>query len=191
MATALQPARITHNLPDLDTEHLKLRKLNIGDVSAIHEYASDPEVASHTSWDVHRSQEDTRQYVNTLLQRQELGLAAIWAITEKGGDGRLIGECGFRTISPESARAEIVFVLNRKHWGKGYMSQATHAVLKFAYGTMGLNRVEALVDGEDIATMRVLKRSEMRLEGTMRQAVRVRGAYRDAKLFAGLRSEFK
>ena len=190
MATALPPARITQNLPALDTEHLKLRKLNIGDVAAIHEYASDPEVTSRTTWEMHRSLDDTRQYVNSLLQRQDLGLAAMWAITEKGGDGRLIGECGFRSISPENGRAEIVFVLNRKFWGKGYMSEATHAVLKHAYGPMGLNRVEALVDGDDLATMRVLKRNEMRLEGTMRQAVRVRGAYRDAKLFAGLRSEF-
>lgn len=190
MATALQPAQVTQNLPTLETEHLKLRKITIGDVGAIHEYASDPEVTSRTTWDAHRSIDDTRQYVNTLLQRQDLGLAAAWAITEKGGDGRLIGECGFRSISPENGRAEIIFILNRKFWGKGYMSEATHAVLKCAYGPMGLNRVEALVDGEDLATMRVLKRNEMRLEGTMRQAVRVRGAYRDAKLFAGLRSEF-
>lgn len=190
MATALQSARITHDLPALDTQSLKLRKINIGDVAAIHEYASDPEVTSRTTWDTHRSLDDTRHYVNSLLQRQDLGLAAVWAITEKDGDGRLIGECGFRTISPESGRAEIVFILNRKFWGKGYMSEATHAVLKCAYGPMGLNRVEALVDGEDLATMRVLKRNEMRLEGTLRQAVRVRGAYRDAKLFAGLRSEF-
>ncbi len=189
MATPLQ-ARAT-DLPTLDTAQLKLRKITPADVAAIHEYASDPEVTSRTTWDVHHSLEDTRQYVNTLLQRQELGLAAIWAITEKAGDGRMIGECGFRSISPENGRAELVFVLNRKFWGKGYMSEATHAVLKYAYGPMGLNRVEALVDGEDTATMRVLKRNEMRLEGTMRQAVRVRGAYRDAKLFAGIRSEFR
>ncbi len=191
MATALPTVRITHDLPALETEHLKLRKISIGDISAIHAYASDPEVTTRTTWDLHRSIDDTRQYMNTLLQRQELGLAAIWAVTEKNGDGQLIGECGFRSISPEHGRAELVFVLNRKYWGKGYMSQATHAVLKFAYGPMGMNRVEALVDGEDIATMRVLKRNEMRLEGTMRQAVRVRGGYRDAKLFAGIRSEFR
>lgn len=191
MATALQSARITQDLPTLETEHLKLRKINIGDVQAIHEYASDAEVTSRTTWDVHRSVEDTRQYVNNLLQRQQLGLSAIWAITEKGGTGRLIGECGFRAIAAENGRAEIVFVLGRNYWGKGYMSEATHAVLKYAYGTLGLNRVEALVDGDDLATMRVLKRNEMRLEGTMRQAVRVRGAYRDAKLYAGLRSEFR
>jgi ribosomal-protein-alanine N-acetyltransferase len=177
-------------LPTLRTARLTLRQLHKDDVDAMFEYTSDPEVTLYTVWELHRSKEDTREFLEAMLQKQEIGMSAMWGVVETES-GKLIGNCGMKAVMPEHGRAELAFALNRKYWGKGYMSEAAHAVVQATFTRLGMNRVEAITDGENAATVRVLKRVGMIFEGIMRQAVRMRGAYRDAKLYSVLKSEFR
>ena len=57
--------------------------------------------------------------------------------------------------APEHARAELGYVLSREHWGKGLMPEALRAVIRFSFGRMGLNRVEARCIAENTASARV------------------------------------
>jgi [ribosomal protein S5]-alanine N-acetyltransferase len=183
-------ARTMRELPTLHTARLTLRQLRRDDVDAVYEYTSDPQVTQYTIWDLHRTREDTRHFLDSLSRQQEIGRSAMWGI-EESASGKLIGNCGFGSIIPEHARAELSFALNRQFWGKGYMSEAAHAAVQAAFNRLGINRVEALSDGENAATVRVLKRVGMIFEGIMRQGVRMRGAFRDAKVYSVLKSEFR
>ena len=188
---ACAPALTRSELPLLNTSRLYLRQICPTDVDAMFEVASDPEVTAHTTWEVHRSKHDTQRFVERVLDQQRIGMSAIWAIEEKHTDGKLIGYCGFKVIIEEHARAELVFALAKCHWGKGFMTEATKEVLRYGFTRMALNRIEAIVDGENVATVRVLKRENMAFEGIMREGVKVRGAYRDAKLYAALKKDFQ
>ena len=44
-----------HDLPELETGRLLLRKLRMTDAQDMYEYSRDPEVARHVLWDAHTS----------------------------------------------------------------------------------------------------------------------------------------
>ena len=70
------------------------------------------------------------------------------------------------------------------------MAEALKALLAFAYGPLQLNRVWSRVDPDNMNTIRVLKRSGWQFEGLLREDMKVRGRYRDVKLYSLLKREF-
>jgi len=65
------------------------------------------------------------------------------------------------------------------------------AVLNYAFGKVGLNRVQADVFDGNIASERVLKKCGMQLEGIARQKYYKNGRFIDAAQYAVLRSDFR
>ncbi|MET7304663.1 GNAT family protein [Embleya sp. NPDC005575] len=59
------------------------------------------------------------------------------------------------------------------------------------FSTVGLHRVWAGHEPDNAASGRVLKRSGMYLEGTRRQDVFLRGAWRDTIVYAALAPEWQ
>jgi len=100
-----------------------------------------------------------------------------------------VGACGFVGWSPEHARAEMGYVLNRRYWGRGLVLEAVRAMISFGFERMDLNRVEARCVAENTASARVMEKAGMAYEGTLRQREFLKGVYRDMKLYAILRGE--
>jgi ribosomal-protein-alanine N-acetyltransferase len=75
--------------------------------------------------------------------------------------------------------------------GKGICSEAVVLGLRFAFRTLGLNRVYAHVFPGNAASARVLEKAGFTFEGILRKSARHRGRYRDNQLYSILRSEFK
>ena len=69
------------------------------------------------------------------------------------------------------------------------MAEAVRAMIRFGFGRMGLNRVEARCAAENAASARVMEKAGMSHEGTLRQREFLNGAYRDMKLYAILRKD--
>ena len=152
-------------------------------------YASDPEVSRYTLWDTHRSIEDSRAFLELVLGKDERGEdPADWGIVYKG-DRRFVGACAI-LINAEHARAELGYALSREYWGRGLVPEAVRAMIAFGFEKMDLNRIEARCMVENIASARVMEKAGMTYEGTLRQREFIKGAYRDMKLYAILRSEF-
>jgi ribosomal-protein-alanine N-acetyltransferase len=179
------------NLPELETERLLLRKMRLEDAQAMFAYASDPEVTRYVLWDTHRSVQDTESFLNFATEGYERGDFGGWGVVLKD-DGVFIGTCGIDAgYSPEHARAELGYVLSREHWGKGLMPEAVRAVIRFGFGRMELNRIEARCIAENTASARVMEKAGMTYEGTLRQREYIKGAYRDMKHYAILRREYR
>ncbi len=71
------------------------------------------------------------------------------------------------------------------------MPEAVRAMIAFGFESMGLNRMEARCIAENAASARVMEKSGMTYEGTLRQREFIKGVYRDMKLYAILRSEYR
>ena len=93
--------------------------------------------------------------------------------------------------APEHARAELGYVLSRKLWGRGLMPEAVRAVVRFGFGRMELNRIEARCIIENAASARVMEKAGMTCEGTLREREFIKGAYRDMRLYSILRREYR
>jgi [ribosomal protein S5]-alanine N-acetyltransferase len=93
--------------------------------------------------------------------------------------------------APEHARAEMAYVLARSHWGRGLMTEAVRAVIRFGFERMGLNRIEARCISENAASARVMEKAGMTYEATFRQREFIKGEYRDMKVYSVLRREWE
>ena len=189
LRTVVEVREVLKDLPTLETERLILRKMVLNDAEAVFAYASNSEVSRYTLWETHRSIEDSRAFLEFATQKYENGGEPDWGIVYRG-NGCLVGACGLVNWEAEHARAEVGFVLSREYWGRGLMSEAVRAILRFGFERMNLNRIEARCIAENAASARVMEKAGMVYEGTLRQREYIKGAYRDIKLYAILKKGF-
>lgn len=190
MRRRARSGRFAGGPPRLETERLILRALTPDDAAAIFAYASDPEVARYVVWEAHRSVKDAEAFLDLTMGRYASGEASDWGMVYKG-DGRLIGTSGFVAREPEHARAEVGCVLHRGYWGMGLAAEALGAMISFGFERMGLNRIEGRCIAENMASARIMEKAGMVYEGTMRQREFMKGEYRDMKLYAILKDEYR
>jgi len=176
------------DLPSLETPRLILRRLLMEDAGDIFAYASDHAVARTVTWEPHRSIEDSRAFVQTMLRRYERGEVANWGM-ELRETGRIIGTCGYILWNTTHDSAEIAYALGRPWWNRGLMTEALRAVLEFGWRRMGLHRIEAHCRTDNPGSERVMQKLGMRLEGVNRGALRMKGVYVDLKHYAILRDD--
>lgn len=188
--TILKPEELFKNLPYLETERLKLRRLSAHDSGDVFEYASVPEVSEYVSWTPHRTIADSKSFLKHMLFQYEKGIPSSWAIILKEND-KLIGTGGYHWWSTEHSKAELGYVISNKYWNKGYMTEALRKILRFGFETMELERIEARCFVENIASERVMQKCGMKLEGILRSSLYVKGAFRDFKLYSILKSEYQ
>ncbi len=178
------------DLPQLETERLILRRLRLEDAQDVFDYASNPEVARYVSFEQHKSVDDAIAFLNMVVSSYEdtATKAWTWGIVLKE-NGKLIGSCGIWG-KPEHARAEIGYVIGQPYWGRGLVSEAVREVIRLGFDNLGLNRIEARCDPENIGSARVMEKSGMTYEGILREQTFIKGRYWDWKLYSILRREY-
>ncbi len=103
----------------------------------------------------------------------------------------LIGNCGLFNISAKNHSAEFGIVIGEKEcWGKGYGTDATRAMLRFAFQELNLNRVGLMVFSFNVRAIRAYEKAGFVQEGCLRQALFREGAYHDEVLMSVLREEW-
>lgn len=172
--------------PTLRAERLLLRPFTGTDAERTGELAGDREI-SDTAIRIPYPYfpELARAWIATHQAEWETGRSVSFAITLEGS-GELIGAVGL-TLDRENRSAELGFWIGRPYWGMGYASEAARAVVRFAFEELALNRVWAYHLVRNEASRRVLEKTGLRHEGTLRQAVYHRGRYEDVAVFARLR----
>ena len=82
-------------------------------------------------------------------------------------DGPLFGDCALRTSRRNPCRGELGFTFARANQGRGYAGEAAAAVLAYAFGTLGMERVEATIDARNSRAERLLERLGLLFQGTL------------------------
>lgn len=170
-------------------DHLRLRRPLVSDVDAIYEYGSDPEVARYADWPVRTSKEGMKESILNRQRQWESGEEYHWVMTLLDED-RAIGGV---SCCVEGETAEIGFLLHRRHWSKGFATEASHAVLEWALSLPGIQKVWATCDTGNAASIRVLEKIGMEREAIL-QAWSIRpnlapGVRRDAFLFTRTKTD--
>ncbi|UTR14806.1 GNAT family N-acetyltransferase [Salipaludibacillus sp. LMS25] len=176
------------DLPTLTTDRLKLRKITLEDTEDMFHYASDEEISRYVTWDTHPSLKETKAFIDHILIKYENNELAPWGIVLKKTNN-LIGTIDFVNWSTTHRVAEIAYALSRQHWGDGLMTEAAEAVVKFGFQSMDLIRIEAKCFDINRGSARVMEKVGMRYEGTMRQAMIVKGKPRNLLLYAILKDD--
>ncbi|MFK8793162.1 GNAT family N-acetyltransferase [Planococcus plakortidis] len=82
------------------------------------------------------------------------------------------------------------FVLNRNFWGAGIATEALREVLAYGFDVLQFNRIEGGCDIDNIGSEKVMTKAGMAFEGVLRKNERIKGEFRDTKIFSILKSEF-
>ena len=155
-------------LPSIETANLVLRQITDADVPALFTVFSNAEVVRYWSSPALADLAGARALANHIDESRRSGELLQWAVTRRGED-RLIGTCTLARIDHTHRRTEIGYALARDQWGLGVMREALPALLRFAFATLGLHRIEADVDPRNVASIRSLERLGFRLEGHLRE----------------------
>lgn len=181
---------IFSNLPTLETNRLKLRKVLYSDRDDIFEYASNPNVAKYTIWYAHKNEFDTIEFLNIIYEGYRTNKPAPWGIELKE-NSKFIGTIGFVGWDIDNYKAEIGYALSENYWNKGIATEAALKVINFGFKIMKLNRIEARCNNDNIQSSRVLEKLGFTFEGLLREQLLVKGKFKDMKLYSLLAEEFK
>ena len=110
--------------------------------------------------------EDSRRYIEALRGQYDRRERILWGMVLKA-DATLIGGVSLVNFL-EKGRAEVGYYLSQHHWGKGLMTEAVRAALRYGFEEMGLYRIHATAHPENEASIRVLQKAGMRREGLLR-----------------------
>ena len=145
------------------TPRLVLRRPCADDAQPMFEtYASDPAVTRFLVWTTHENVERAHAFLRRCDAVWNDGSAFPWIITL---DGVLIGTIEVRL---DGHRAEIGYALARRHWGRGFTTEAARAVVDWALTLPWIARVWAYHDVENVASGRILENTGMAREGLLR-----------------------
>jgi ribosomal-protein-alanine N-acetyltransferase len=133
----------------------------LSDAPDVFAYAKDPEVLRYTTGMTPRQLEETREFLEGALADPD---GRVWAIQLRGQTA-VIGAVDFGLSSPETG--SIHYVLGRRHWGQGLMSEAVDAVCTWAFTTLpSLLDITTTVALENVASARVLEKCGFTQAGT-------------------------
>ncbi|MCL2224158.1 MAG: GNAT family N-acetyltransferase [Defluviitaleaceae bacterium] len=174
---------ILHENAEIRTARLVLRKFRKEDAADVFEYASDEETMKFLTVGTHPSIDVSRGVIfNYFLSR-----TGIFAIEF---DKKCIGCMDFR-IDHEDEKGSFGYVLNRKYWGRGFMTEALTAVLELAFEKLELNRVESTHYVGNEGSGRVMQKCGMKFEGVGIREKKIKGVFRDVVHYAILKEHFR
>lgn len=177
------------SLPTIPTERLLLREITPEDVPALFGVFGDPVVCRYRLRPALPDLAAAAAFQADVARRFQEREMFQWGIAGRA-DGTLVGTCTLHALSDEHRRAELGYTLARAAWGRGYVAEALPALIRFAFETLKLHRLEANVDPRNERSIRVLEREGFEREGHLRERYHVQGEVQDALLFGLLRREW-
>jgi len=176
--------------PILQTERLSLRQPDQRDTPALFAIHRDEAVMRYYGMEPFQTAQEARDEIDWFRALWTESTGIRWTITLKEKD-RYIGDAGFHKYEQAHSRAELGYKLVKAHWGQGIMSEALTEVLKYGFATMGLNRIEALVDPRNIASARLLEKLGFATEGILREYEFEREQFVDLAMMSLLKKEWQ
>jgi RimJ/RimL family protein N-acetyltransferase len=165
----------------LEGQFVRLEPLTLAHLSALSEVALDPEIWRWTS-ECAGSVEELRAYVERALSAQRSGSALPFATVARS-IGKPIGSTRFANVDLLSGRLEGWTWLGRDWQRTALNTEAKYLMMKHAFETLGVRRVEFKTDALNERSRAAIRRLGAREEGILRKhGVTMSGRVRDTGL---------
>jgi RimJ/RimL family protein N-acetyltransferase len=153
--------------PDtFETTQIRLRPIALTDVDAIFDtYAQDQEVTRYLIWRPHRSRDETRAYIERCLATP-VEVEQTYMVVGRE-DNVVRGAFALRQRA--SHRLDCGYVLARRWWQQGLMTEALNRIAEWGLRLPTVFRIGAVCDVDNLASARVLEKSGFVREGLLRR----------------------
>ncbi|MEU4800688.1 GNAT family N-acetyltransferase [Actinosynnema sp. NPDC023587] len=147
----------------LETERVTLRDFAPSDVDAFADLHADPAVMRYLE---SGRPVDRATVVRDLLPRYLRRASGWWAGVSKAS-GEVVGAFEFRETEP--GVRELGYRLHRRHWGVGYATEVSRALVDKGFRELGVRRVFATTMAVNRNSRRVLEKTGLRFRRTFFQ----------------------
>jgi RimJ/RimL family protein N-acetyltransferase len=149
----------------IQAQRLKFRKYKDDDFDYLYSLFSDPEMVRYIGEGKTRDREGTRNFLEWIYSTYKVGPDMGLMVLVDKDDNNPIGHAGLVPQTIDGAEElEIGYWISRKHWGKGYATEAAKALRDYGRKNLGKERFIALIQPENVASKRVANKLGMNLE---------------------------
>jgi RimJ/RimL family protein N-acetyltransferase len=179
-------ARTIEWAADLTDGVVTVRRLRPEDAAAyVRGFADDPALGTMIGTET----DPTVAEIGAQARDERPGHVPALAIADPETD-RFLGGIGIYRLDLRHRRGEVGFWLVPDARGRGLGSRATRLLTDWAFGTLGLDRMEMTTTPDNAATRALASKLGFAEEGTMRERNFERGRRVDVMMFAVLREEW-
>lgn len=176
--------------PIIHTERLLLRQPVQADARALFAVWGDADVMRFISFgtlpDLAAAQKLLAEWEEEYARQESIW----WAVCKSDDPATLIGTfCYIETLNPHHY-AEIGYILGKAYWRQAYTEEGVQALIRFGFGQMRLNRIEARVMVGNDKSVRLLEKLGFTLEGILRERRFAQGRFIDYNLLSLLRRDY-
>ena len=180
-------------VPTLTRGLINLRKPELKDTQAVFDGCQDSLIPRFTAISANYSMAHALDYVQrvdaSLRTQRELPLVIEYG---NGDDRKFAGTISFHSISVKNSVGEIGYWMSESMRGKSIATTAVQMLTDYGFTTIGFKRVEAMVDVENVASIKLLTSSGYQREGLLRKKIsRDDGRQVDMYLFAAIPEEWE
>jgi ribosomal-protein-alanine N-acetyltransferase len=147
-------------IPTLTTPRLKLRPFARSDAAVWWQLLQGTEVLRYFPPTAPVTQEMAADTVARMMGHWDEHGYGLWAV-ELMGSGAMAGRCGLQFLA-ETDSIEIDYVFGQDYWGRGYATEAAQASARYAFETLGAEKLTGIAHVDNLASHRVLEKIGMK-----------------------------
>jgi [ribosomal protein S5]-alanine N-acetyltransferase len=165
----------------LESDRLVLRKLDQHDLGDIIAWEEVPGAQN--------AEVEAREFLDYCFREyRERGIGP-WGMQLKE-TGAIVGNCGFPEIALKNLCGEVNYYVAPRHRGQGLAPEALQTLLKFGFRDIGLTRIQARCEPDNLNSERVMQKAGMKFEGWIQSAPVSKASCPKEKLYAILGKDF-
>jgi ribosomal-protein-alanine N-acetyltransferase len=144
----------------IETKRLLLREFLAEDLPVLHVILSDPITMSF--WPEPFSLERTEEWIQRSIASYAKNRFGRWAVKLKK-NGRIIGDVGIMLAEIDGhAERDLGYIVYKDFWNNGYATEAALACVEYAFNSLGIKRLVAIMSHDNIASARVAEKTGMK-----------------------------
>jgi RimJ/RimL family protein N-acetyltransferase len=175
----------------IETEHLLLTPVDPVDAEAMWAAteASLPELFPFMVWAAEAAPEHTRAFMERSAAEWRDGLSH-WAFTIRS-EGSVVGTISLLSAKPMLKVGEVGYWLRSDLTGRGYMTEAVRAVVRWGFEEAGMERIELRASPDNAGSIRVAEKVGFTREGLLRGSGAGSHGRHDHYMYGLLKEEFE
>lgn len=134
--------------------------------------------------DAHASTERTRESIKRWIEQYRKPDTYKWALSLKTSLDQVIGDISVVSQDQESQSCELGYILGKKFWGRGFMTEALTAVLDFLLNEVGFKETNATYVSLNPASGKVMEKAGMQYVETIPHAIQRKGYCGDKIIYS-------
>ncbi len=173
----------------LETLRLLLKDYQLENIDDFFKLKSMEEVWKYSTFTPLSDIEKANLLLRKLIDNRLDGNYDFMALYKKDTN-EYIGEAGIIGYNSNANRCVIGYNLLPQFWNQGYATEITNYIVKYAFESLGFERIEALALQLNIASCKVLEKSGFLLEGILRNFNKCNTGYRNVCYYGIISSDF-